>query len=46
MSCRKQLIVYMDSQLCALGKVVPVRNQLKTTPSRRMGEWMYASTFP
>jgi hypothetical protein len=27
------------------GKVVPVVNQLRTTPWRRMGEWMYRSTL-
>jgi hypothetical protein len=27
------------------GKVVPVLNELSTTPSRRMGEWMCRSTF-
>jgi hypothetical protein len=27
------------------GKVVPVLNYLSTTPWRRMGEWMYRSTF-
>jgi hypothetical protein len=26
-------------------KVVPVLNQLSTTPCRPMGEWMYRSTF-
>jgi hypothetical protein len=26
-------------------KVVPVLNQLSTAPWRRMGEWMYRSTF-
>jgi hypothetical protein len=25
------------------GKVVPVLNELSTTPRRRMGEWMYRS---
>jgi hypothetical protein len=27
------------------GKVVLVLNELSTTPWRRMGEWMYRSTF-
>jgi hypothetical protein len=27
------------------GKVVPVLNEISTTPWRRLGEWMYRSTF-
>jgi hypothetical protein len=28
------------------GEVVPLLNELFTTPWRRMGEWMYRSIFP
>jgi hypothetical protein len=31
--------------LIGKGKVVPVLNWLRITPWRRMGEWMYRSTF-
>jgi hypothetical protein len=35
----------LDFILASKNKVVPVLNKLSTTPWRRMGEWMYRSTF-
>jgi hypothetical protein len=34
-----------ESEIEGKGKIVAVLNELSTTPRRRMGEWMYRSTF-
>jgi hypothetical protein len=41
------LKIIRDYELILLrkGKVVPVFNQLNTTPKRRVGEWIYSSTI-
>jgi hypothetical protein len=43
--CLKELNVCKEFRNWGEGKVVPVLNQLSTTPWRRVGEWMYRSTF-
>jgi hypothetical protein len=37
--------VYLSKVQVKEANIVPVLNELSTTPWRRIGEWMYRSTF-